>query len=435
MPARSASRTRTQKTIGLVAAAALVAAGLATAVTAGTAHAATAPLTANWYESAPYYYTLDSAAPDPGQVMSDTGEKAFLLAFILADGGCTPAWDGTDPVSSDTQVAAVISEVRADGGDVGASEGGANGTKLGQDCSTPAATAAAYQSVITTYNLHYFDFDLEEPEIESSSAVANEIGAAQILQAEDPGLIVSITIPTTTTGVNYFGQLALDQALSDGYVPDDWSLMPFDNGFSGGAAAQQTALTDFHSELESTFGWSSAVAWNHEGISQMNGQSDTGEIFEPADFASNLAFAEANNLSRFTLSTPPSSGSLVNGDFSTGSLSPWVCDSGTAQIATSPTYDSSYALEATPTSSDDAQCEQTITVAADTTYTLSGYLDGNYVYLGVSGAASTDTWTESTSGYQELSVSFTTGSSTSLTVYVHGWYDEGTYYADDLSLT
>lgn len=125
----------------------------------------------------------------------------------------------------------------------------------------------------------------------------------------------------------------------------------------------------------------------------------------------------------------------MNGDFSTGSLSPWVCDSGTAQIATSPTYDSSYALEGTPTSSDDAQCEQTITVAADTSYTLSGYLDGDYVYLGVSGAASTDTWTESTSGYQELSVSFTTGSSTSLTVYVHGWYDEGTYYADDLSLT
>lgn len=582
MPARSPSRTRTRKTIGLVAAAALAAAGLATAATAGTAHAATAPLTANWYESAPYYYTLDSAAPDLGQVISDTGQKAFLLAFILADGGCTPSWDGTDPVSSDTQVAAVVNEVRADGGDVGASEGGATGNKLGQECSTPAATAAAYQSVITKYSLHYFDFDIEEPEIESSSAVANEIGAAQILQAEDPGLLISITIPTATTGANYFGQLVLDQASSDGFVPDDWSLMPFDNGFTGGAASQQTALTDFHSQLVSTFGWSSAVAWNHEGISQMNGQSDTGEIFEPADFASNLAFAEANNLSRFTFwdenrdrecdpvneatngdcssvaqtayeytgydasfakwapttapaappepacvsttfsastvytqgdevyydganwtanywteggtpptdsgawkddgpcggtststsasatpspsatsasptptptastspsstatstptgtttSTPPSSGSLVNGDFSTGSLSPWVCDSGTGQIATSPTYDSSYALEGTPTSSDDAQCEQTITVAADTSYTLSGYVDGDYVYLGVSGAATTDTWTASTSGYQQLSVSFTTGSSTSLTVYVHGWYAEGTYYADDLSLT
>jgi chitinase len=231
--------------------------------------------------------------------MADTGQKAFLLSFILADGGCTPAWDGTDPVSGDTQVAAVINEVRADGGDVGASEGGANGTKLGQDCSTPAATAAAYQAVISKYNLHYFDFDIEEPEIESSTAVANEIGAAQILQSEDPGLIVSITLPTSTSGANYFGQLALDQAATDGYVPDDWSIMPFDNGFSGGAASQQTALTDFNAQLVSTFGWSSAVAWNHEGISQMNGVSDTGETFEPADFASNLAFAESHDMSRY----------------------------------------------------------------------------------------------------------------------------------------
>ena len=40
--------------------------GLAPAATAASA------LTANWYESAPYYYTLDSAAPDLGQVMSAT---------------------------------------------------------------------------------------------------------------------------------------------------------------------------------------------------------------------------------------------------------------------------------------------------------------------------------------------------------------------------
>ena len=41
------------------------------------------------------------------------------MAFILASGSsCAPDWDGTDPVSSDTQVASVINEVRADGGDV-----------------------------------------------------------------------------------------------------------------------------------------------------------------------------------------------------------------------------------------------------------------------------------------------------------------------------
>jgi chitinase len=292
---------RTRRTAAALSAFAVAAAGAAgLGLALAPAASASSSLTANWYESAPYYYTLDSSAPDPGQVISATGEKAFLLAFVLADGGCTPAWDGTDPVSSDTQVAAVIAEIRADGGDVGASAGGATGTKLGQDCSTPAATAAAYQSVITTYSLHYLDLDIEEPEIESSSAVANEIGAAQILQAEDPGLLVSITLPTTTTGVNYFGQLALNQAKADGYVPDDWSIMPFDNGFTGGAASQQTALSDFNAQLVSTFGWSSAVAWNHEGVSQMNGESDTGETFEPSDFASNLSFAESHDMSRFT---------------------------------------------------------------------------------------------------------------------------------------
>ena len=146
-----------------------------------SAAAATA-LTANWYESAPYYSALDSAGPDLGTVMSATGQKAFDVSFILADGGCTAAWNGTDPVSGDTQVAAVINQVRSGGGDVIVSAGGYNGTKLGQVCGTAAATAAAYQQVIDTYGLHAFDFDLEEPEIENSAAIANELGAAQILQ-------------------------------------------------------------------------------------------------------------------------------------------------------------------------------------------------------------------------------------------------------------
>ena len=270
--------------------------GLAPAATAASA------LTANWYESAPYYYTLDSAAPDLGQVMSATGEKAFELAFILAPngGGCTPTWDGTDTVGSDTQVAAVINEVRADGGDVSVSAGGYGGTKLGQTCGSASATAAAYQSVITKYGLHAIDFDLEEPEIESSSAIANELGAAQILQKNNAGLLVSVTMPSTTTGANYFGQLLLNQAKADGFVPADFSIMPFDGGFSAGASAQQTALTDFNAQLVKTFGWSSAVAWNHEGVSQMNGQTDSGEFFHQADFASDLSFAEAHNMSRYT---------------------------------------------------------------------------------------------------------------------------------------
>src|SRR6266851_5691478 len=69
-------------------------------------------------------------------VMAATGQKAFDMAFILASGGsCAPAWDGTDPVSADTQVAGVINGIRSGGGDVIVSAGGYNGTKLGQVCS------------------------------------------------------------------------------------------------------------------------------------------------------------------------------------------------------------------------------------------------------------------------------------------------------------
>jgi chitinase len=256
-------------------------------------------LSANWYEGAPYYSVLDGAAPDLGTVMSATGAKAFDLGFILAGNGCTPAWNGTDPVSSDTQVAAAINEVRSDGGDVIASMGGYNGTKLGAVCGSASATAAAYQQVINTYGLHAFDFDLEEPEIESSSAIANELGAAQILQRNNPGLFISVTIPATTSGANWFGQQLLDEAKSLGFTPDDYTIMPFDGGFSGGSS-QVTALQDFNAQLVATFGWTSAQAYAHEGFSGMNGRTDSAEYFYQSDFQTVLSFAEHNGMSRFT---------------------------------------------------------------------------------------------------------------------------------------
>ena len=285
---------------GGLAAAALAAAPTAQAAraTQGAAAQATAALPVNWYESAPYYSTMDSSV-DLGQVMSATGTKAFDMAFILAGGGCTPSWDGSDPVSSDTQVAGEISTIRASGGDVIVSAGGYNGTKLGQVCSSAAATAAAYQQVITTYGLHAFDFDLEEPEIENSTAISYELGAAQILQREDPGLFISITIPSTTTGANYFGQQLLNEAKSLGFTPNDYTIMPFDGGFNGGSS-QVTALQGFNSQLVSTFGWSSSQAYAHEGFSGMNGRTDSAEYFYQSDFQTVLTFAENSGMSRYT---------------------------------------------------------------------------------------------------------------------------------------
>lgn len=65
---------------------------------------------------------------------------------------------------------------------------------------------------------------------------------------------------------------------------------------------------------------------------------------------------------------------LVNPDFATGDLTGWTCDAGTATVVTSPAYPgSTYALAATPTSSDDAQCTQTVSVQPDTSWTHPVY--------------------------------------------------------------
>ena len=126
-------------------------------------------------------------------------------------------------------------------------------------------------------------------------------------------------------------------------------------------------------------------------------------------------------------------GSLVNGNFETGSLSPWTCQSGDAVESTT-VHSGKYALEVVPTGSVTGECDQAVTLSPNTKYTLSGWVQGNYAFIGVSGGATTDTWSSSAS-WNQLSLSFTTGSSGAVTVYIHGWYSQGNVFADDFTLT
>ena len=129
---------------------------------------------------------------------------------------------------------------------------------------------------------------------------------------------------------------------------------------------------------------------------------------------------------------------LTNGDFATGSTAGWTCSSGDTVVSSPVAPGSSHALAGTPTGSDDAQCSQVVSVQPSSSYTLTGLVQGDYVFLGDSGTGSsdTDTWTPSATSWTQLSTSFTTGASTtSVTVYIHGWYAQPIFYADNLSLT
>jgi len=327
---------RRKTILGAILSVGLTAGGAILAVTAGTAQAATLPN--NWYGAAAYVMPLENSPPDLPTVMAATGQKSFELAFILAPngGGCSPTWDGTASVSGDTTVANIISRIRGAGGDVSISIGGFGGTKLGQTCGTASATAAAYQQVISKYSLKAVDFDLEEPEYENTAAINNELGAAQILQRNNPGLYVSITTAGTASGTGFFGQNVLNTAKSLGFTPNNYAIMPFDGGFNGGSS-QTAALEQFHGLLMNTFGWSSATAYNHEGVSMMNGKSDAGEMFTQADFQTVLSYATGHGLTRYTFWSVnrdrPCVNTNDNGICSNTSQQPWDFTKFTARFA------------------------------------------------------------------------------------------------------
>ncbi|WP_199828605.1 carbohydrate binding domain-containing protein [Streptomyces sp. WM6372] len=129
---------------------------------------------------------------------------------------------------------------------------------------------------------------------------------------------------------------------------------------------------------------------------------------------------------------------VANSGFEDG-LSDWTCPSGAAGAVGSPVRSGSSALKAEPTGQDNAQCTQTISVRPNSPYTLSAYVQGSYVYLGATGTGITgtpSTWTPNSPSYSQLSVTFTTGpNTTSVTIYLHGWYGQPAYYADDVSLS
>ncbi|MFF7308698.1 glycosyl hydrolase family 18 protein [Streptomyces sp. NPDC008137] len=125
-----------------------------------------------------------------------------------------------------------------------------------------------------------------------------------------------------------------------------------------------------------------------------------------------------------------------NAGFESG-LSDWTCSAGSGTAVSSPVHAGTAALKGTPAGQDNARCSQTVRVKPGSTYTLGAWVRGGYAYLGVSGTGTTDvsTWTPDSSSWKQLSTTFRTGSSTtSVTVYTHGWYGQAAYYADDVSV-
>ncbi|MFE0729068.1 carbohydrate binding domain-containing protein [Streptomyces antibioticus] len=250
-------------------------------------------------QAAPYLYEGWGDPPSVSTVMSATGVKWFTMAFVLDGGGCNPMWDSSRPLTGGVDQS-VINQIRAAGGDVVPSFGGWSGSKLGANCSSASALAAALQKVIDAYGLKAIDMDVENSdEFENEAVQARILTALKTVKANNPGLKTIVTFGTSTTGPTYFGNRLIEQAKSLNADIDVFTIMPFD--FGGGSdmyGNTVNATEGLKNKLKSTFGWDDATAYAHIGISGMNGLSDQQENTTPAIWTAIRDWANAHHLAR-----------------------------------------------------------------------------------------------------------------------------------------
>ncbi|MDH6434602.1 hypothetical protein M2158_003079 [Streptomyces sp. SAI-144] len=248
---------------------------------------------------APYVDTSLHPAFDLLASAESTGVKNYNLAFVTDGGGCTPKWGGVTDLASDA-VAQQIGALRAKGGDVRVSFGGASGSELATTCSSADALAAAYGKVVDAYGLTKVDFDVEGGALPNTAANTRRAQAIAKLQSGHPGLDVSYTLPVMPEGLTQDGVDLLANAKSNGVEIDTVNIMAMDYGpaYSGdmGTYAEQAAAAT-QAQVKGVLGLSDSAAWNAVAVTPMIGVNDVAsEIFKVDDASQLVTFAKAKGL-------------------------------------------------------------------------------------------------------------------------------------------
>ncbi|MFI5828136.1 cellulose binding domain-containing protein [Streptomyces sp. NPDC051578] len=253
---------------------------------------------------APYVDTSLYPAHDLLDTAAKTGVKEFNLAFVTSGGGCTPLWGGTTALDAD-RVASQIPALRAQGGDVRVSFGGAAGSELALACDSPTSLAAAYGKVIDTYGLTKADFDIEGGALPDTAANTRRAQAIARLQKSHPGLDVSFTLPVMPEGLTQAGLDLLADARRNGVAIAAVNIMAMDYGPAytadmGGYAIQ--AATATQAQITSVLGLSDAAAWKTVAVTPMIGVNDVAtEVFTVEDAAQLAAFARSKGIGRLAM--------------------------------------------------------------------------------------------------------------------------------------
>ena len=162
------------------------------------------------------------------------GLKYYTLAFIIArqEGNGKdakyfkePAWNGRTSMDQDLYKDQ-IDAIRQRGGDVIVSFGGEGGRELAMVEEDAAALAASYQSIIDRYHFTWLDFDIEGSNLERNPEASQRRNTAlAALQARNPGLIISFTLPVDPDGIRPASEALLADAKAKGVKVHSANLM------------------------------------------------------------------------------------------------------------------------------------------------------------------------------------------------------------------
>ncbi|MEU3838619.1 chitinase [Streptomyces sp. NPDC028635] len=252
----------------------------------GTAQAAT-PLPNHVF--APYFEAWTGESP--AALSAQSGAKHLTMAFLqtASKGSCTPYWNGDTsmPIAAST-FGADIRTIQASGGDVIPSFGGytadTTGTEIADSCTDVQQIAAAYEKVITTYDISRLDMDIEVDSLDNTAAIDRRNKAIKLVEdwaaANGRKVEISYTLPTTTHGLGDTGEALLRNAVSNGTRVDVVNLMTFDyydNQAHDMAKDTQTAAQGLYDLLAQLYpGKSPAQVWNMVGVTEMPGVDDFG---------------------------------------------------------------------------------------------------------------------------------------------------------------
>jgi hypothetical protein len=256
---------------------------------------------------APYQYVAYSGSL--AQAQKDTGIKQFFAAFVISDGTCKPAWGGatTGGLGSPRALDIMndITALRSQGGDVGISFGGANGTELATVCPTEPELTAAYQQVIDAYQLKRIDFDVEGATLRNQASNQRRAAAIANIQKSNPNIQVWLTLPVHVKGLTPDGQTVLQQLINHKVKLSGINIMAMNYNIGskdmGAQAVDSTKKTV--GQLSRLFPDDSAQAiWKALTITVMAGHNTTpGEVFTLHDAKVVHDFAEDNGVGTLSL--------------------------------------------------------------------------------------------------------------------------------------